>query len=240
MAKYELIGEKFGRLTVLKEADRTGRNEKYRYWKCICDCGGEKVLRTASLINGNTKSCGCMQKEIGPINLVRKEIHGMCGQRIHTIWRSMRQRCRQKNAPYYKYYGGRGIKCCERWDSFENFRDDMFESYQLHYKENNGDTTLDRKDVNGNYEPSNCRWITEKEQHLNMTNNHILEIEGVKKTIKEWSDFVNINRGCIQSRIDYGYTGIDLIQPVMRSKWDKGKFDRQALKDMIKAIGKET
>ncbi|MGH7974989.1 MAG: hypothetical protein ACREBR_05660 [bacterium] len=150
----DLTNKKFTGLFVTK-LDHV--ENKIVYWLCKCDCGTTVIVQGSSLKNGNTKSCGCLKN-----NLIAKSkiTHGLSRTKFYKIYNGIIQRCTNLNNPKYKDYGGRGITVCDRWrESFENFRDDMYQSYLEHVKEYEGDTSLDRIDVNGNYESLNTRWI---------------------------------------------------------------------------------
>jgi hypothetical protein len=151
MIAFDITGKKYSRLTAIKRVGGL-RN----HWLFQCECGEITSVRKAHVTSGRTRSCGCLAKEL------RKELftkHGMSHTTEHNIWLSFRARCENPNHMYYKNYGGRGISVCDRWQKFENFYADMG---------NRPDgLTLDRINNDGNYEPSNCRWATWKQQNNN-------------------------------------------------------------------------
>ena len=199
----DLTGKKFGMLTVLKRAENVGKNTM---WLCKCDCGKETTTSGGRLVSGVTRSCGCL-KFVG-----YNWKHEGANTRIYNIWSSMKQRCINPNSHAYKWYGERGISICTEWlgeHGFENFRE---WSLSNGYEEN---LTIDRIDNNGNYEPSNCRWVDMKTQENNKRGNRIIEYKGESHTITEWSEITGIKIGTISSRLKRGWSYEDCIEKLV-------------------------
>ncbi|HHY74261.1 MAG TPA: hypothetical protein GX497_13765 [Bacillus bacterium] len=157
-----LIGQVFGRLTVLSKVEGYKKDRK-SYWMCVCECGNEKVVRADSLKSQKTTSCGCY-------NVDSHKKHGQFNTSLYHKWEAMKSRCYNPNNIKYDIYGGRGIKVCNEWiESFNNFYEwSLLSEYEEHIqKYGRKNTTLDRINCDGNYEPNNCRWATIKEQNKN-------------------------------------------------------------------------
>lgn len=211
--RAEMIGLKFGRLTVVSFNSKNERRQLL--WNCKCECGNKNVVAVgAKLREGSVVSCGCHRSErMIEINKNIHKTHGKSYSRLNKIWSQMKQRCYNAKANGYKDYGGRGIRICDEWlNSLENFYE---------WAINNGyddNLTIDRIDVNGNYEPSNCRWITMEEQQWNKRNTKYVTINNETKTIKDWSEENGISAHNIWYRLSQGYEGEDLIKPVSNKK----------------------
>lgn len=192
--RIDLTGQRFGRLIVIKNE----AIDESRKCLCLCDCGNEKVINRYSLLNGDTRSCGCLHREIFK-KITTK--HGQSNTKIYNIYNKMINRCNNPKDKKYSIYGGRGITVCDEWlNSFEAF----FEwAIKNGFKENTTqkECSLDRIDVNGNYEPDNCRWATAKQQANNKRNNHFLTYQGETHTICEWGDITGLSPRLIESRI---------------------------------------
>lgn len=190
MKFVDLTKQRFGRLTVLGRVWRLNTDDKF--WLCRCDCGNLKIIRNNNLISGRTKSCGCLNKEVAS---KRNSTHGMANSKIYETWCNIKKRCENSNNDNYHHYGGRGIVVCDDWQRFELFYEWAIKNgYQ-------DDLEIDRIDVNGNYEPSNCRWITHKANCNNRRSNHLIEYDGRIHTLKEWSEILGISDRILRQRL---------------------------------------
>lgn len=185
-----IVGLKVGLLTVI---ERAGRDKFYAaLWKCSCECGNFKNYTTGSLLSGNYKTCGCRTLK----KARRKKINPKSGLREYKIWRGMLRRCNNKNYPFFKSYGGRGIRVCDRWtNSYENFIADMGKSPTPKH-------SIDRIDNSGNYEPGNCRWATQKEQMANTSRT----IKVGNKSLLQASKDLGVLYGTVLARIKRGWS----------------------------------
>ena len=182
-----LVGRKFGRLTVIQYLPN--RKHHNRVWLCKCECGNEYEVTTTLLANGGVRSCGCLQKEHWKTTPIT---HGMSGTRIFHSFYGAKSRCENINNPKYKNYGARGIKM--EWKSFEDFLADMYDSYKRHSKKyGEQNTTLERINVDGNYCKENCRWATWDEQARNKTNKLVMNFLGKETRLTEVSKITGIS-----------------------------------------------
>lgn len=190
MNTENLIGLKFGRLTVFRPA-RKKKNQTM--WVCICDCGNKAVVAAGALKSANTKSCGCLNSEIVTL---RNTKHSKSKTAEYRCWKSIKQRCHNENNPAYKNYGGRGIRVCDSWkNSFSNFLFDMG-------PKPNPKFDIDRIDNNLGYSPENCRWVDRKTNMKNTRNTHFVTFNGRTLSIMDWAEELNINPNTLYSRIN--------------------------------------
>lgn len=174
-----LVGEKYGRLTVVEFV----KLQKHKtYWKCVCDCGLTVIATGNNLRSGNTKSCGCLKRESSIKNGHKNAKHGESHSnrtRLYTIWCGMRQRCTNPNREAYPLYGGKGVKVCEEWNEYSNFKEWAMANG---YADN---LSIDRIDPSKGYYPDNCRWITPSENTARANKNHttrkVIRGEGLSK-----------------------------------------------------------
>ena len=190
--RKDLRGLKIGRLTVLDFHHKGGKDGRTYYYSCKCDCGTLCVKSSSYLLRSDKyvphKSCGCWHKELSK-SASTKHSHGSRTDKTYKTWVEMKLRCENPNNHAFSYYGGRGIKVCDRWKGeygFENFLADMGEKPGNEY-------SIDRIDVNGDYSPENCRWATYKEQCNNRRSNIYITYNGKTQTLKQWCDELELN-----------------------------------------------
>lgn len=214
----DLSGKRFHRLTVLRE---DGRIHGRPAFVCRCDCGN--VVRTnASELNASrVQSCGCLQREKASQCLsAMKTTHGKSNSRLYAIWSSMKLRCLNRNCKEYRLYGGRGISICEEW--LNDFYAFYTWAFQTGYEEDapRGQCTIDRIDVDGDYCPENCRWVTQIEQCNNRQKNRYVEVAGQCKTIAEWARVTGIPYRTIWDRLKSGWSPSQAVSQPPR-RWPK-------------------
>lgn len=183
----DITGKRIGRLVVL---EWVGSKRNSTLWRCKCDCGKIKDIPRSDLMSGRVFSCGCLKLE-------NQTKHGCINDRLYKVWVSMRDRCNNPNNRYYANYGGRGVRVCKEWNDYLNFK---------HWAMNNGydpdaefqKCTIDRIDVNGNYEPDNCRIVDFEVQINNTTRTIRVEMDGTTKSLKQWCNYLGCN-------YDYAY-----------------------------------
>lgn len=189
--KYNIkIGDVFGLLTVI-DLKRIKISQSTKI-KCICDCGNIKYVSISGLKLGGTRSCGCLKRKLNTK-------HGETKTRLHNIWSKIKYRCNNSNYYAYSYYGGKGVKVCKEWtDSFESFRN---------WSISNGYTdelTIDRIDSNGNYEPSNCRWVTSS-YNSKRTGLLMIKVNGIEDSLKGWNKRLGVGPHMLPNRYkEYG------------------------------------
>lgn len=194
MANYnslDLIGKRIGKLTIVEKTEERKHNSVL--WRAVCDCGGERLISSNQFKYKKVKSCGCTRK-------------GYRNTRIYVIWSNMIQRCTNSKRPEYKNYGGRGISVCEEWKNPIAFIEWGFDNG---YKD---DLTIERIDVNGNYEPNNCTWKNYSEQAQNKRNVIKTEINGELLSLREIANKYDFSRTTIYERYKSGKRDKELIK----------------------------
>lgn len=202
--RKDLTGKRFDRLVVVKFAHRDAGNKAH--WLCRCDCGRESVVQGYNLTGGQTTSCGC-KKNTNPAILR----HGMSKTLVHSKWRGMLTRCTNPKAESYPLYGGRGIRVCDRWLTFENFYEDMGTPPE--------GSSIERIDNDGNYEPGNCRWATSTEQGRNKRNNRVVTIDGIAMPVSAAAELLGIPVKRIYARLALGWSD----EMIAASRYSRGR-----------------
>ena len=199
----DLTGKRYGKLLVVR---RKGSRNGKAMWECSCDCGNKSIVSTGDLNSGKTQSCGCVKTKHGCDRSGKRT-------RLYRIWTGMKTRCNNKSDHLYRLYGARGITVCDEWrDSFEAFRDWAQESG---YRD---DLTIDRINVDGNYDPGNCRWATRKEQMHNTRRCHYITVDGVTKDLTQWAQTIGLSTGAIGWAIQSGKDPAEYIKEKMQER----------------------
>lgn len=203
----DFTGKRFGRLVVTSYAGkRYGRKTS---WYCLCDCGTKRTVAGSHLATGHSQSCGCLNRDR---TIEANKTHGMRGLPEYGIWSGIVQRCTNMADHAYKNYGGRGITVCQRWrDSFAAFYADMGPRPSDKY-------LIDRKNNDGDYEKSNCRWATRIEQNRNRRNNHLITFQGETRCTAEWAELRGLKYGTLQKRLRAGWTAERALVTPVQSK----------------------
>ena len=188
MRIIDLSGMTFGKLHVLRQDSHSLRGNAK--WVCRCECGTEKSIVGAYMRSGRVISCGCHRKQLLASSRTK---HGMTNSPTWSVWREMRKRCSNPKADSYKHYGGRGITVCQRWADFSTFLADMGE------RPENG--SIERVNVNGNYEPGNCVWIPAPEQHNNPRRTIFVSLNGESVCLKEACKCLGLRYSRVYERI---------------------------------------
>jgi hypothetical protein len=210
MGRYhDLTGLRFGRL-VVREYVASNKHGQPQ-WRCVCDCGGQRVVLANALRSGLTVSCGCRRQETLTAGRLR---HGLSGHSAYKTWKAMISRCYDEADKDYSGYGGRGVLVCDRWLELESFIADVGEKPR--------GQSLERMDNSKGYSPENCRWATPREQGANKRNNNILKIGGVEIHLADVARKFGLTETTIARRLAAGMTGDQIVSVPVR------KYTRKA------------
>lgn len=201
----DLSGQVFGMLTVVREGGRTKHGNVV--WVCKCSCGTVKSIPSGSLRSGHSKSCGCTRAALAAATHTK---HGGYKSPEYRVWRSIKTRCTNPNYWDYANYGGRGVRLCKRWGSYELFLKDMGP------RPGNG-YSIERRDNDRGYSPNNCYWATRKEQANNRRSNKLLTYNGKTATITEWAEKLGLPYFTLRARIDRGWSAKDALETPVRA-----------------------
>jgi hypothetical protein len=189
------LGDKFNRLTFVRELPPVVRNRSRRRVVCECDCGAMHEVELHNLVRGYVQSCGCLHREVRP---TIRLLHGMTGTPTFRAWVSMRERCRNPKNKCYHMYGGRGIVVCDRWDSFKEFLEDMG-------IKPSGASSVERIDNSKGYSPDNCKWAYPTEQANNRRSNRLITYEGNTLSLSAWAREKGLKPQTLGKRLKDGW-----------------------------------
>ncbi|HMI94452.1 MAG TPA: hypothetical protein VK509_23930 [Polyangiales bacterium] len=218
-----MLGRRFGRRVVIARAEGKDR------WAMQCDCGTPGNAIGGHLRAGKALSCGCLQREKAAAT---HRTHGLSRRfrAEYLVWKGMRSRCANPTNPAFPRYGGRGVRVCERWDSFENFIADM--GARPADRE-----SIERKDNDGHYEPSNCVWATRREQNRNQRRTRRVTVDGSTKSAADWEDAAGLQRKRVCARLDAGWPAQDAVRRPAMARSKLSPDQRQAIVDAFGAGG---
>ncbi len=213
----DLIGERYGRLTVIAKSGQEKEKHRRSLWLCECDCGKQKIVTTDHLKSGSTKSCGCLKREVATAQILEysaqnpgaRRTHGATGKKIYWAYQHMMERCYSPQSERFISYGARGICVCDEWKNNPK----AFVDWSL----SNGfeeDLTLDRINVNGDYCPENCRWVSWDVQANNKRSSVYVNVRGEKLTLAQVAQKYGLRKGTVWWRHHHGWEDEDLIKPL--------------------------
>lgn len=233
--RLDLTGQRFGKLLAISPSENSvsENGRKRSQWLCRCDCGNECLVKTDHLRAGLTRSCGCYAKENNA-----NRTHGLTGTRIYVEWTSMKSRCYNVKNSAYGRYGGRGIKVCEEWaNSFENF-------YRWATENGYNDSlTIERKNVDGDYSPENCCWITKKEQARNRRKSiRVVSEDGTEELAMDVASRNGIDMSVVRARVYKGWSLEEALKTPLIQQTVKRPVEQISLNDgsvisIYKSIG---
>lgn len=207
MKTLHIQGQRFGRLVAT--APTGERQHRAVVWLALCDCGAQVRVQASRLVSGETRSCGCLRRDVAKLAGERARTHGLSRTSTYNIWWSMRDRCENPARKDYLRYGGAGVTVCERWGKFANFLADMGERPH--------GMTLDRIDGSKGYCKENCRWATVKEQNRNQAQNRLLEHGGEALCLAAWAERIGMSTVTLQARLRRGWS----VQKALNAPVDK-------------------
>jgi hypothetical protein len=205
--RYTRPGRKFNRLEVVELIKEIPGKRPKRFWRCRCKCGTVVAVSEHHLITNHTQSCGCLRKER---TIAKIKTHGESASARtleYSTWASMIQRCRNSESHKFPRYGGRGIAVCERWNSFINFLADMGRKPSPQH-------SIERRNNDGNYEPSNCYWATHKEQSRNKITTRFITFNGTTKCVTDWAALLGMRPNTLSGRLSRWTVEKSLRTPV--------------------------
>jgi len=201
LVRIDLTGKKYGKLTVIQLAvDDIGKKKK---WLCMCECGNRVIVAGSNLRSGHSTQCkGCQLKAIN----LKKIKHNKAKSKLYGVWGGMKNRCENPNSKSYKDYGAKGIKVCDEWHEAKQF---ITWALKNGYAEG---LEIDRRDVNGDYSPSNCRWVSRLQNANNKGNNRIFCINGRNMTMAEIARENGIKYKLLHKHLNKGMSIEDAIK----------------------------